>query len=118
MIHYKLAELLARHNFSTGKRVEWKDVAEATGVHNTTLSRMINVRGYNATITSIDRLCRFFGCQVGDVIEYVPDEDVQAPVVASQKGPKSGTDAAKAGAKARYSKDKEAPPAAKSSRSK
>lgn len=118
MIRYKLTDLLAKHIFSTGKRVEWQDVAEATGVHRTTLSRMINVRGYAATTTSIDRLCRFFSCQVGDVIEYVPDEELQAPVIASQKGPKSGTDAAKAGAKARYAKANEASPAAKSSRSK
>ncbi len=36
---------------------------------------MVNVRGYNATLSNIDALCKFFGCGVGDIATYVPDED-------------------------------------------
>lgn len=80
MIRLRLPELMADATFKRGQRVELKDVAEATGLHRTTLYRMVNLRGYNATLNNIDALCRFFGCGVGDVAVYVPDEEVpQAP---------------------------------------
>jgi putative transcriptional regulator len=102
MIRFRLAELLADLNFRTGQRVEWQNVAEATGIHRTTLSKMLHKRGYNATTSNLDLLCRFFGCKTGDVIEYVPDEDVAEPVTSSFKGAKAGTPAAQAGATARH----------------
>lgn len=76
MIRLRLTELMADATFKRGQRVELKEVAEATGLHRTTLYRMVNLRGYNATLNNIDALCRFFGCGVGDVAVYVPDEEV------------------------------------------
>lgn len=76
MIRFRLSELIADHNFKTGERMELKDVAAGTGIHRSTLSKMINIRGYSATTGNIDLLCRFFGCSVGQVMEYVPDESV------------------------------------------
>lgn len=73
MIRFKLAELIAEHSFRVGRRVGWGEVSEATGVHRSTLSKMINSRGYNSTTDNIDALCRFFGCKVEDVMTYVPD---------------------------------------------
>ena len=78
VIRLRLTELLADESFRRGRRVEVLEVAQATGIHRTTLSKMINVRGYNATLSNIDALCRFFRCGVGDVATYVPDEDVPA----------------------------------------
>ena len=76
MIRLRLTELLADVSFRRGRRVELLEVAQATGIHRTTLSKMINVRGYNATLSNIDTLCKFFGCGVGDIATYVPDHDV------------------------------------------
>ena len=104
MIRFRLSELLTDLNFRTGQRIEWQDVAQATGINRSTLSKMLNKRGYNATTNNIDVLCRFFGCQVGDVMQYVPDEELEAPVVRTTKGAKAGSAAAKAGAQARYGK--------------
>ncbi len=84
MIRLRLTELLADASFRRGRRVELLEVAQATGIHRTTLSKMINVRGYNATLANIDSLCKFFGCGVGDIATYVPDEDV--PSVAPEVG--------------------------------
>lgn len=74
MIRFRLAEVMAEYAFRQGRRVEWKDVAEATGVHRSTLSKLLNVRGYNASIDSIDRLCTYFQCRVEDLMVHVPDE--------------------------------------------
>ena len=104
MIRFRLGELLTDLNFRTGQRLEWQHVSQATGIHRSTLSKMLNIRGYNATTHNIDLLCRFFGCGVGDVMQYVPDEALAAPVVRKTMGAKAGTPAAQAGAKARYSR--------------
>jgi len=104
MIRFRLSELLTDLNFRTGQRIEWQDVAQATGINRSTLSKMLNKRGYNATTNNIDVLCRFFDCQVGDVMQYIPDEELDAPVVRTTKGAKVGSESAKAGAQARYGK--------------
>lgn len=84
VIRLRLTELLAEASFRRGRRVELLEVAQATGIHRTTLSKMVNVRGYNATLGNIDALCKYFGCGVGDLAVYVPDEDVpQAQPVAA-----------------------------------
>ncbi len=73
MIRLRLTESLADASFRRGRRVELLEVAHATGTRRTTLSKMINVRGYNATLSNIDA-----GCGVGDVATHVADEDVPA----------------------------------------
>lgn len=84
MIRFLLAELLAKKSFDEGRRVEWKEVAEATGIHRTTISRMLNTRGYNASANNLDSLCRYFGCELGALAVYVPDDQVkEAPVSGS-----------------------------------
>lgn len=80
MIRLRLTELMAEASFQRGHRVELQEVAEATGIHRTTLYRMVNLRGYNASLNNIDALCRYFRCGVGDVAVYVPDEDVPPAV--------------------------------------
>ena len=88
MIRFRLTELLAERSFRAGRRIEWQEVAEQTGVHKATLSRMLNVRGYNASLSSIDSLCRYFDCAVGDLLIYVPDSDITGPIQKSFRGPK------------------------------
>lgn len=87
MIRLRLTELLADESFRRGRRVELLEVAQATGIHRTTLSKMVNVRGYNATLSNIDALCRFFRCGVGDIAMYVPDEDVPTTAYESHAEP-------------------------------
>lgn len=73
MIRFKLQELLAEKQFKDGKRVTLIEVAEATGINRMTLSRMINNRGYSTVTDNLDKLCKFFGCKVEDIAEYVED---------------------------------------------
>lgn len=87
MIRLRLAELLADESFRRGRRVELLEVAQATGIHRTTLSKMVNVRGYNATLANIDSLCKFFRCGVGDIATYVADEDVPVASGEAQSQP-------------------------------
>lgn len=88
MIRFRLTELLADRCFKEARRIEWQEVAEAAGIHRTTLSRMVNVRGYNASVSNLDSLCRYFGCQLGELATYVPDAELDAPVQKSYRGPR------------------------------
>ncbi|WP_084154309.1 helix-turn-helix domain-containing protein [Citrifermentans bremense] len=76
MIRFRLKEMIANQEFRTGKRTTLGAIAEATGIKQPTLSRIAGTRGYNTTTDNIDKLCKHFDCQVGDLMEYVPDESV------------------------------------------
>jgi len=102
LIRFRLTELITDMSLRTGERVDLADVANATGIHRTTLSKINNVRGYNMTTSNIDRLCKFFSCTVGDLLVYVPDEDVSGPINRSYMGPTANSTAAGAGAAARH----------------
>ncbi len=90
MIRFRLRELIADLEFRRGNRVKLEDVAHATGIHRTTLYKIGSKRGYNTTTENLSRLCRFFECQLGEVAQYVPDEDVLTvdPPVAEAVAPR------------------------------
>lgn len=78
MIRFKLQELIAEKQFKDGQRVTMTELSAATGINRVTLSKLVNHRGYSTVTDNVDKLCRFFGCEVSDLMEYVPDENVQA----------------------------------------
>jgi putative transcriptional regulator len=104
MIRFLLKEALSNKSFQEGRRIEWREVADATGIHRVTLSKIVNHRGYNATIGNLDKLCRYFECNVGDLATYVADEELYGAIKKSAMGPKANTEAAQAGTRARYAK--------------
>jgi putative transcriptional regulator len=71
VIRYRLRERIADYQFRTGKRLTFEEIANETGIHRTTLSKIVNHRNYNTTTDNVDKLCRFFDCQIGDLMEYV-----------------------------------------------
>lgn len=76
MIRFRLQELLAEKRFSEGKRVTLLEVSQATGINRVTLSKMVNQRSYSTVTDNLDKLCKFFGCKIDQLAEYVPDEAV------------------------------------------
>ena len=80
MIRFRLSELLLDRAFREGRRIELGEVAEATGIHRTTLSKIVNRRGYNATTHNLDRLCAYFACSLADLAVYVADADLDTPI--------------------------------------
>jgi putative transcriptional regulator len=83
VIRFRLAELIADAQFKSGRRIKLVDIAEATGINRMTLSRMTNVRGYSTSTDTIDKLCKYFGCDVVEVARYVEDESVADEVAMS-----------------------------------
>ena len=77
MIRFRLTELIADKAFKERRVVSLTEVADATGIHRATLSKMANQPGANIGTDIIDKLCRYFACQPGDLLMYV-DEDAGA----------------------------------------
>ena len=73
MIRFRLTELIADKAFKERRVVSLTEVADAIGVHRATLSKMANQPGANIGTDIIDKLCRYFGCQPGDLLMYVED---------------------------------------------
>ena len=78
MIRFRLQELLADKQFKEGRRVTLTEVSEATGINRVTISKMVNQRGYSTVTDNLDKLCKFFDCKVGDIAEFVPDEELKS----------------------------------------
>lgn len=77
MLRFKLRELLAEKAYREGgKRITLEEVSRATEVNRSTLSKMANIVGYNTTTDNLDRLCQFFGCDISDLVEYLPPDEV------------------------------------------
>lgn len=74
MIRFRLTELIADKAFKERRVVSLTEVAEATGVHRATLSKMANQPGANVGTEVIDKLCRYLNCQPGDLLTHVHDE--------------------------------------------
>ena len=73
MIRFRLTELIADKAFKERRVLPLTEVAEATGIHRATLSKVANQPGSNIGTEVIDKLCRYFGCQPGDLLVYVDD---------------------------------------------
>lgn len=73
MIRFRLAELIAEKSFRERRAVSMSEVAAGSGVHRATLSKMANQPGTNASTDLVDKLCRYFECQPGDLLTYVDD---------------------------------------------
>ncbi|WP_449446589.1 helix-turn-helix domain-containing protein [Thermomonas brevis] len=74
MIRFRLTELIADKAFKERRVVSLTEVADATGIHRATLSKMANQPGANIGTDIIDKLCKYFACQPGELLTYVEDD--------------------------------------------
>lgn len=74
MIRFRLTELIADKAFKERRVVPLSEVAESTGIHRATLSKVTNQPGANVGTEIVDKLCRYFECQPGDLMQYIEDD--------------------------------------------
>lgn len=79
MLRFRLRRLMEEFEFQHQRRLTLTEISEATGIVRTTLSRMVGPKPFNTTTDNVERLCKFFDCSVGDLIEYVKDDDPALP---------------------------------------
>ncbi len=73
MIRYRLKELIAEKEFRERRQITLGEIAEATGIHRTTLSKIANAPSYNTVTDNVDKLCGYFDCDVASLMERVQD---------------------------------------------
>lgn len=56
------------------KKLKISDVTRDTGINRGTLTRLYYETGERFEIVVLDQLCRYFGCPIGTLLEYVEDE--------------------------------------------
>ncbi len=72
MIRFFLKERISDREFLEERRITLEEIARETGIHRTTLSKIVNKKGYNCTIDNLDRLCDYFGCRIEELAEHRP----------------------------------------------
>lgn len=72
MIRFRLQELMADKGFKEKRVVTLVEISEATGIHKVTLSRLANNKIGTST-DALNRLCNFFQCSIGELVEHIPD---------------------------------------------
>lgn len=64
---YKLLDLLNRRNISK------EELRIAIGASSATISKLS--KNEKVSLDIIEKICTFLGCQPGDIMEYVEDEE-------------------------------------------
>ena len=55
------------------RKLKISDVARDTGVNRGTITRLYHETATRVELGVVDALCRYFGCQVGDLFEDMED---------------------------------------------
>lgn len=74
MLRFKLRERIADLEFKQRRRITLQEIAEESGVSRMTLSKMINQHGAVVRSDVIDALCKYFQCEVQDLVQYVDNK--------------------------------------------
>ncbi len=56
-------------------KMKISDVARETGLHRNTITLLYNETANRIDMETMDRLCKLFGCGVGDLFEFIPDDN-------------------------------------------
>lgn len=68
MIRIRLSTILGK--------IRWpqKKLADKAGIRSATVNLYYNECVKQVSLDVLDRMCKTLGCEVGDILEYVPDE--------------------------------------------
>ncbi|WP_430623916.1 helix-turn-helix domain-containing protein [Marinimicrobium locisalis] len=67
LIKCHLARLMGEH------KLKIADVARETGLNRNTVTLLYKETAQKVDLDAINKLCRLFQCEVGDLLEYRPD---------------------------------------------
>lgn len=68
MIRCHLSRLMGEH------KMKIADVARETGLNRNTVTLLYKETANRLELDAIDKLCELFECEVGELLEYVPEE--------------------------------------------
>ena len=68
MIKINLAEIMAKNKIRTIQKI-----SDQTGISRTTLTALYYGTSTGIQFSTLDRLCRFFGCEIKELIDIADD---------------------------------------------
>ncbi|MEE9319320.1 MAG: helix-turn-helix transcriptional regulator [Granulosicoccus sp.] len=68
MIRCHLSRLMGEH------KMKIADVARETGLNRNTVTLLYKETANRLELDAIDKLCELFECEVGELLEHVPEE--------------------------------------------
>lgn len=69
----RLLTLMSEKQIRENKIVTQADVADAIGISRQAIHKWIHNDIASYPATTLDKLCEYFGCEVGDILERVKD---------------------------------------------
>ena len=78
MIHCRLLEMMGKHGIRFVSRL-----SDETGINRRTIAALVENRMLRYDADVLERLCAFFDCQPGDLLEF---RDEQPPLPAGSAG--------------------------------
>jgi putative transcriptional regulator len=67
MVRCHLSRLMGEH------KLKVIDVARETGLHRNTITLLYKETAARVDMEAMDKLCKLFHCQVGDLFEYIEE---------------------------------------------
>lgn len=80
MIRSRLKRLRLDKEESENRKLTYKVITQETGLSEGVIVRLMSAQIDRVDMTTLDALCRYFGCSVCDLLEYVPDAPAEATV--------------------------------------
>jgi len=74
MIQFRIKELMAERERRTGDRVTYALIHQDTGIWPRSLSALATNKAKKVGVKTISELCRYFECQPGELLVYIPDD--------------------------------------------
>ena len=69
MIRIKLCELMGKEKMTR------KHLAELTGIRPNTIEDLYREDIRKIDVQTLNKICQVFNCEVGDLLEYIPDNE-------------------------------------------
>lgn len=74
MVFCRIKELIAEKERAEGRSITYRTITAETGLSSTTIVKLASFSGINRIDSStIEILCDYFGCSVGDLLIRIPD---------------------------------------------
>ena len=71
-MHYRIRKLLGAKMEREERAISLAQAAREAGVGRVVLTRMANNDNYVTSTDKLEALCRYFGCRLDELVEFVP----------------------------------------------
>lgn len=69
-IYNRLKILIAQKEFKEGRKLTYRTISKETGISTSTLTAFVTQQINRYDSDTLEKLCRYFDCQPGDVLVY------------------------------------------------